>query len=49
MPTSELPSGGILRVRVTEDLELDGGTWELTGSRDRQSIARMNGQEEFAS
>ena len=29
MPTTELPSGDVLRVRATEDLKLDGGTWHL--------------------
>jgi len=39
--TTDLPSGGVLHVRVTEDLELDGGTWKLTEGQDRRLIARI--------
>jgi len=32
---------GVLNVRVTEDLVLDGGTWELTESQEGQPVARI--------
>jgi hypothetical protein len=39
MPTPELPSKGILRVRVADDLVLDGGTWHLATDYDRHPVA----------
>jgi hypothetical protein len=32
---------GVLNVRVTEDLVLDGGTWELVESQEGQPVARI--------
>jgi len=34
-------SGGVLHVRVTEDLELDGGTWKLADQQQGRPIARI--------
>jgi hypothetical protein len=39
MPTSELPSGGVLRVRATDDLDLGGGTWHLEEDQDHRPVA----------
>ena len=41
MPTSELPSDGTLRVRVTDDLLLDGGAWKLTEDQKGRPVARI--------
>jgi hypothetical protein len=34
-------SGDALHVRVIDDLELDGGTWELAEDQKGRSIARI--------
>ncbi len=39
MPTPELPSNGVLRVRVADDLVLDGGTRRLAADHDRHPVA----------
>jgi hypothetical protein len=39
--TSPLPTSGTLRVRVTEELLLDGGTWKLTEDQKGQRVARI--------
>jgi len=41
MPTSELPSDGALRVQLTEDFVLDGGTWTLAEDQKGQPVARI--------
>ncbi len=41
MPTSELPSSGILQVRVADDLLLDGGNWKLTEDQKGRPVARI--------
>jgi hypothetical protein len=41
MPTSELPSDGTLRVRVTDDFVLDGGAWKLTEDQKGRPVARI--------
>ena len=38
---SSIPTGGSLRVQVTEDLLVDGGNWELTEDQKGQPIARV--------
>ena len=38
---ANLPTAGLLRVRVTDDLLLDGGTWQLTEGHDWQPIAKI--------
>ena len=39
MTTADLPSDNVLRVRVTDDLVLDGGTWHLAADHDRHPVA----------
>jgi hypothetical protein len=39
MTTADLPSDNVLRVRVTDDLVLDGGTWHLAEDKDQHPIA----------
>ena len=41
MRATDLPSGGVLRVRVTDDLTLDGGTWHLAVDPDQRPIAKI--------
>jgi hypothetical protein len=41
MPVSELPSEGVLQVRVTDDLLLDGGAWKLTENQKGQPVTRI--------
>ena len=38
----DLPTSGVLRVRVGEDLTLDGGTWHLTTDQQGVSTARIS-------
>jgi hypothetical protein len=39
MPTAELPSAGVLRVRVADDLILDAGSWHLAADQDQRPAA----------
>jgi len=39
MPTPELPSNGVLRVRVADDLVLDAGTFRLAADHDQHPVA----------
>jgi len=41
IPTSALPSGGVLHVHVADDLLFDGGTWLLTEGQNQQPVARI--------
>jgi hypothetical protein len=41
MATADQRTDGVLHVRVTEDLELDGGTWKLTEGQDRRLTAMI--------
>ena len=43
MPTAELPSYGVLPVRIREDLVLDGGTWQPAADTDRTRACRTVG------
>ena len=39
---ANLPTEGLLRVRVTDDLTLDAGTWDLTVAEDQRPIATID-------
>ena len=41
MSEQSLPESGVLRVRVTEDFELDGGAWKPAGEQKGWRIATI--------
>ncbi len=41
MSEQSLPESGVLRVRITEDFELDGGVWKAAGEQEGWLIARI--------
>ena len=41
MPTSELPSNGVIHVRISDDLLLDGGSWHLSVDQQNRPIATI--------